>query len=283
VWESHNLVRACPATRDGQVLHHYRLDMEPGARLMTYVDRWGTRVDAFGILEPHDELVVVASSRVSTSSPPPAIELPLSELGDEYREGRWLFLQPTRHTRWGPELADTARQVAAETGELAEAVGLMCRVVNDRMEYRTGATAIGVDVNQVWEGAAGVCQDFAHLTVAMLRAAGIAARYVSGYFYAADPHRGPSDDEGEIVVQTHAWVEAGAPDGTWLAVDPTNGSAVGERHVAIGVGRDYDDVAPLKGVYYGDSEHHLAAEVTMSTGVVTRTVLPDVPEDVHQQ
>jgi transglutaminase-like putative cysteine protease len=113
----------------------------------------------------------------------------------------------------------------------------------------------------------GVCQDFAHLTVALLRAAGIAARYVSGYLYAADPSSSAAaGEDGPMHVQTHAWVEAAVPGHGWWAIDPTNGAAVGERHVVIGRGRDYDDVAPMRGVYFGETEHRLTASVTMSSG-----------------
>jgi transglutaminase-like putative cysteine protease len=110
----------------------------------------------------------------------------------------------------------------------------------------------------------------------MLRSVGIASRYVSGYFYASDPTNVGSADTDEIVVATHAWVELAVPGWGWWAIDPTNASPVGERHVKIGHGRDYDDVTPLRGVYYGESDHHLAAEVTMSTGQILRSSVPEV-------
>jgi transglutaminase-like putative cysteine protease len=132
----------------------------------------------------------------------------------------------------------------------------------------------------------GVCQDFAHLTIAMLHSVGIASRYVSGYFAASDPTNVGSADTDEIVVATHAWVELAVPGWGWWAIDPTNASPVGERHVKIGHGRVYDDVTPLRGVYYGESDHHLAAEVTMSTSHIVRSSVPEVelgPEALLQQ
>jgi transglutaminase-like putative cysteine protease len=157
--------------------------------------------------------------------------------------------------------------------------------VRERVEYRSGATDIGVDLDRIWTDQVGVCQDFAHLTIAMLRSVGIAARYVSGYFYASDPTGASSADTDEIVVATHAWVELAVPEWGWWAIDPTNGSPVGERHVKIGHGRDYDDVTPMRGVYYGESDHHLAAEVTMSTARITldRVPLVTLGEDALAQ
>ncbi len=154
--------------------------------------------------------------------------------------------------------------------------------VRNRVEYRTGSTIIGIDLDRVWSEGYGVCQDFAHLTIAMLRSLGIASRYVSGYFYAADPTSTDTSEVDEIVVSTHAWVEVAVPGWGWWAIDPTNASPVGERHVKIGHGRDYDDVTPLRGVYYGESHHHLAAEVTMSTSRIARDSVPEVAISADQ-
>ena len=115
-------------------------------------------------------------------------------------------------------------------------------------------------------GGDGVCQDFVHLGLAMFRVLGVPARYVSGYFYAVDGTDGDMPRRPEITVQTHAWLEVAIPGWGWWALDPTNHLVVGERHVKIGHGRDYDDVLPLRGVYYGTSEQHLFVEVGMSRG-----------------
>ena len=99
--------------------------------------------------------------------------------------------------------------------------------------------------------ARGVCQDYAHLAVALCRSVDIPARYVSGYFFAASEVTGAEVDGDEVVVQTHAWFEAAIPGWGWLALDPTNALQVGQRHIAIGHGRDYDDVPPVRGIYSG--------------------------------
>ncbi len=114
---------------------------------------------------------------------------------------------------------------------------------------------IGVPVDSVLADGRGVCQDFAHLAVALCRSQGIPARYVSGYLFTQDETSIPDPDgpgaDAPVRVQTHAWFEAAIPGWGWLALDPTNQQAVGERHVKIGHGRDYDDVQPLRGVFAG--------------------------------
>jgi transglutaminase-like putative cysteine protease len=127
-----------------------------------------------------------------------------------------------------------------------------------------GTTKVGVDVNEVLANGEGVCQDFSHVALAMYRAAGFPARYVSGYLYAADQSVGAAPAAAEIEVQTHAWVEVAVPGFGWWALDPTNDHDVGERHVKIGHGRDYDDAPPLRGVYHGEEDHQLGVRVQIS-------------------
>jgi transglutaminase-like putative cysteine protease len=277
VWESHNSLRACPVDGDGQRLVDYQLIIEPSVPVFSYTDSWGTQVDIFDVPQQHSELVVTALARVETMAPALPISGPLAGTADmSYIEDGWLFLQPTRHTRWGEEIAAAAKDALGASTDVIEIANSIQGVVHDRVVYRTGATDIGVDLDRIWQEQVGVCQDFAHLTIAMLRSVGIASRYVSGYFYASDPTNVGSADTDEIVVATHAWVELAVPGWGWWAIDPTNASPVGERHVKIGHGRDYDDVTPLRGVYYGESDHHLAAEVTMSTGQILRSSVPEV-------
>lgn len=277
VWESHNSLRAKPTDGGGQRLLDYEVSIDPSVPVFSYLDNWGTHVETFDIPQPHAELVVVAAARVDTTAPSLPISGPLAGTAEmSYIEDGWRFLQPTRHTRWGEEVAAAAKDALGASTDVVEIVDSVEAIVRNRIEYRTGATEIGVDINLLWNEQVGVCQDFAHLTIAMLRSLGIASRYVSGYFYASDPSVGGTIETDEIVVATHAWVEVAVPGWGWWAIDPTNAAPVGERHVKIGHGRDYDDVTPLRGVYYGDSDHHLAAAVTMSTSRILSRAIPDV-------
>jgi transglutaminase-like putative cysteine protease len=147
-----------------------------------------------------------------------------------------------------------------------ETLELLCELVPDRFEYRPGATYVGSSVRDLLDMGAGVCQDFVHLSLLLLRRRGIAARYVSGYLWAAPEGEGTDSVE----VDTHAWLEALLPgtDGrgepVWVSADPTNRTLAGERHVKIGHGRFYADVPPVKGLYIGGAHSELTAAVTMS-------------------
>jgi len=277
VWNSHNALRAAPLTDHRQTVISYQLEIDPAASVHSYTDYWGTRVDTFSVRQPHDRLVVLAESVVQTNPKPFTANPSMDAIADEaFRSNHWLYLQPTGHTAWSEQVSRAAEEAASSADTVVSLVEQVSSYVHKSLEYRPGATQIGVSVNKVWDEKAGVCQDFAHLTVAMLRSLGVPARYVSGYFYAADPSSTESPVDEPITVQTHAWVEAALPGGEWVAIDPTNGADVGERHAAIGRGRDYDDVTPLRGVYSGRTDAAVTVEVAMSSGSLGARPLPVV-------
>lgn len=267
VSENHNEVRAAPVDDDRQRLLAYRIDTTPAARVLHYTDSWGTGVDSFGVRNAHDHLVVTVSASVETSPPPvpAASSVPLSALAEpEFVGAHFDYLHPTRHTTASSAVVDLARQCAAGSDDVGEVVSCLAGWVGSHLVYEPGATAIGVTTDEVLDRRAGVCQDFSHLLVAMCRAVGIPARYVSGYFFAASEHAPELDEElHTVVVQTHAWVEVAIPGSGWLAVDPTNLEPVSERHIVIGRGREYDDVPPFRGVYTGEAEAEVTATVTI--------------------
>ena len=263
--ESQNELRACPATDHRQALVHYHVTTEPASRVASYLDYWGTRVDTFGIREPHAQLEVVAEATVETQVPVrPRTAVPTASLQEaRFHDLHLEFLQPSPHVSWSSGVARAAHELAAGVDDDVVA---LAQAVHDRvadLEYRTGVTAVGVSVDEVFSEGGGVCQDFAHLAAAMLRELGVPARYVSGYLFTADDATGEDVIDDEVEVETHAWVEAAIPGWGWFALDPTNRQDVGERHVTIGRGRDYDDVAPLRGVFVGDQRHELDVSVSM--------------------
>ncbi len=255
---SFNEARMTPLTTPDQMVLRSRLDITPAPWASEYRDYWGSTVTAFEVNEPHSELTVVATSIVQTS----AVEIEperrpweaLVEVQDEWCE----FLE-TSH--WvAPSavlLADVApiRAAAATPTDFAEAV---CAFMHDQILYMEGATEVTTDAADAWAAQAGVCQDFAHLTLGVLREAGIPARYVSGYLHpSAEPVVGE-----EVVGESHAWIEWW--DGDWVGFDPTNARPVGAQHVLVARGRDYEDVPPLRGIYStrGDSELFVDVEIT---------------------
>jgi transglutaminase-like putative cysteine protease len=162
------------------------------------------------------------------------------------------------YTAPGAELADLAASL--RTGRPLETAQKIMARTHAALTYMRGVTTVHTSANEAFTDGAGVCQDFAHLALAMTKSVGLPSRYVSGYFH-------PETDAivgEEITGESHAWVEVWT--GSWWAFDPTNDCPVGERHVAIGRGRDYSDVPPVKGIYAGPAEH------TMHVGVrITRT------------
>ena len=279
VVESQNELRAAPTSDAHQQVVHYRVTTTPATRIVSYTDYWGTRVDTFGVTGPHDELEVVASSTVETAARlGPSQDIPRAALDDvTWRDAHLEFLQRSPHVTWGPTVLDRAREVSVAGADGVRGLIEAVEAAVGALEYRRGRTTVGVDVDEVLTAGAGVCQDFAHLTIALLRVLGVPARYVSGYLYAADDATGQDVVGEEIDVETHAWVEAAVPGFGWWALDPTNRSTVGERHVTIGRGRDYDDVAPLRGVFNGAPDHELAVNVRMRRLAVTASGTPGAP------
>lgn len=272
VRESLNELRVAPTTDERQQLVSYRVSTTPPARIHSTIDYWGTRVDSFGIRTPHDELHVVAEAAVETSPARLLTAAPrLSHLADpDFVDAHLEFLDPSPYVGWGDAVVDEARQRVGPVGDdVVSAVLAVHRAVGTSLRYLPGSTEVGTSVDAVLADGEGVCQDFAHLSIAMCRAIGVPARYVSGYLFTADDATGADVAVDLVNVQTHAWFEAAIPGVGWWPLDPTNRQDVAERHVAIGRGRDYGDVPPLKGAFSGPREHELTVDVEMRRGQAT--------------
>jgi len=256
VREAQNELRACPCSDSLQELISYRVVTSPSAKVFSFTDYWGTRVDAFGLRLPHIALEVVAEASVETHHRPLLTVAPhLDVLRDgAFCDDHWEYLQRSPHADWGEGIAaEAARQRELIGDDLVSLVLGLHRATGARLSYAVGETDVGTPVEEVFARGKGVCQDYAHVAVALCRSQGIPARYVSGYLFTHDDRTG-EDVEGDLVtVQTHAWFEAAIPGFGWLALDPTNQQEVGVRHVKIGHGRDYDDVQPFRGVFSGSA------------------------------
>ena len=258
---SFNEARMTPLTIPAQVTLESRVTAGQGVTVWTYCDYWGTFVSVFDITDPHESLVVRAQATVETGqgladeAPP---RLPWAQLRAQTASGRLLeFLMPTPLTTVTPDVAATVVD-AVRDADPAEAATEIAARVRSQVSYMAGATGVRTNAQEAWDQGQGVCQDMAHLTVALLREAGLPARYVSGYL-----HADPSAEPGQTAVgESHAWVEYWA--GSWLPCDPTSGAPVRERHVVVARGRDYLDIPPLKGIYHGapTSALEVTVEVT---------------------
>ena len=245
---SFNEARMTPLTLPTQTTLEARVTVAGGVPVWTYSDYWGTFVSVFDITEPHQDLMVRAQATVETGQafglarPAP---LPWADLRAQASGGRLLeFLLTTPLTTLAPAVAATVID-AVRGADAIEAAEQIVSRVRSQVSYVAGATGVRTNAQEAWDQGQGVCQDLAHVTVALLRAAGLPARYVSGYLH-ADPSAEPG---GSAVGESHAWVEYWT--GSWHAVDPTTNVPVQERHVVVARGRDYADIPPLKGIYHG--------------------------------
>jgi transglutaminase-like putative cysteine protease len=238
----------------------HELVIEPeAADSSTSRDGYGNISSYFHVTDRHHTLSITSNSVVEVDPPPPEL------YGGGSARAPWEIARPvgldgalamefTLDLR-PPEITDEVRAYAAPSFEperpLIEVLrDLTSRIYSD-FTYRSGSTTVSTRVNEVLAAREGVCQDFARLAIACLRANGLAASYVSGYL-ATDPPPGKERMVG--IDATHAWASVWTPQNQWLGVDPTNDQMVDERYITVGFGRDYADVPPLRGIIYTDSD-----------------------------
>lgn len=260
VTASYNEARMSPVSEPGQRVLESSLEVSPLTWRHDFTDYWGTAVSAFEVTHPHERLVITARSTVeldpTSSSDAPSASWDVVR-GDDARDRFGEFLAVTPTTTVPAEVVDLASACVsgADPRGAAEAI---CRAVREELEYVPGVTAVHTPAVEAWAARKGVCQDMAHLSLGALRAVGIPARYVSGYLY---PRTG--GEIGETVVgESHAWVEWW--DGRWTGFDPTNRGFAGDRHVVLARGREYNDVAPLRGIYAGSAAEELDVKVQIT-------------------
>lgn len=256
---SFNEARLTPRSDTRQNVILSRVETVPATRSYRYLDYWGTAVTAFDLHAPHTELEVTASSVVETDKPEPPDkkttweELAAETVVDQFDE----VLSPTHYTPASKRLHRVGEKIA-KYNEPDAAVIAAAEWVQSELDYVPGTTGVHSSALDALREGKGVCQDFAHLTLALLRSIGIPSRYVSGYLH---PRR--KAGVGDTVDgQSHAWIQAWT--GTWWDYDPTNDKEINEQYVSVGVGRDYGDVSPLKGIYSGGGSTDLDVVVEVT-------------------
>lgn len=258
---SFNEVRMTPRDADGQMLLSHQLQVSPRASVQAYVDYWGALVQSFDVHEEHEMLEIVATSLVDVPyGGPPAPGADWSAVQAPSVIDRWgEYLVPTPLV--DDATADEARAPVVEMLRALPTPALAIRgaieATRDRIRYDDAATGVTTTAGQAWEIGAGVCQDYSHTLLSLLRALHIPARYVSGYLH--DEEEAPGRT---VVGESHAWIEAW--NGGWEAHDPTNDRRVGSAHVVVARGRDYADVPPLKGIYAGGASESLGVTVEIT-------------------
>lgn len=232
----HNELRVLPAPIGAQRVIEETLAIEPTGAVLELTDAFGNRYQHTSALTGTGTLRVVATSLVDTTSAP--LEASLTPLLEH------LLLQPTARAPFDPRIE---RFEGSGDDALSRARDL-CGEISGAFEYAQGFTDAHSTALDLLDGGRGVCQDFAHLLLAALRSRGVVARYVSGYLVG---------DESSAM---HAWVQI-AHEGRWYGFDPANGTEQSDHYVFVASGRDYDDVAPIRGTYAGDAPHLWQAEV----------------------
>ena len=268
VYESYNEVHLQPIDDELQNCVGFRLRTTPVSSPTASRDYFGNSVHRFNVIARHRRLRVEAESVVMTQEP--AVEATASDTLaalDGQRAAlldvHWDFLMPSRHVP-APTGLETLLRAAedASGGTTAGFVHAATALVHEHFRYAPGATHVHSSVADVLAAGAGVCQDFAHLLIALARARGLPARYVSGYLMPQDGAGGPQTVEQVAGGRaSHAWAEVLAPGLGWIGVDPTLGTPTSSRHIRVAYGRDYADVPPVRGVYRGQAGQRLSVDV----------------------
>ena len=268
VSESYNEVRLRPIQDERQSCLSFRIITTPHTSGTSYRDVYGNSVYQFNVLQEHRQLRIEAESIVLTHELPEnggkSMNLAdLDSLNDDLREEYFEFIAPTGYVPHLPELGEFIEAAEEASGDDAIAfVQELSNLIHDRFRYLPGATQVHSSIADSLSISAGVCQDFAHLLLGAVRMRGLPARYVSGYLVPLGTAT-PQGKQEEVIggQASHAWAEVLIGEKGWIGFDPTLGGPVGLRHVRLAYGRDYGDVAPVRGVYKGHAGQRLSVDV----------------------
>lgn len=257
---SYNEARLAPRANSAQTILHTRLEVTPTPWSASWIDYWGTAVTSFEVHEPHEELKVVSISTVTVDRKPvEGAGMTWNDyadvaIRDEFDE----LLQDSERTDPGEQFLAAVGEIRAGSDTPTQFVEQVITMVTDRVDYIPGRTSALPTAAEAWQAAQGGCQDIAHLVLAALRSQGIPARYVTGYVL---PDQ--NTEIGETITgSSHAWIEW--YDRAWIAYDPARAQVPDDFFIEVAHGRDYDDVAPLRGIFTGapGSKMFLTVEIS---------------------
>ena len=283
VSESMMETRMHPRSDQYQRCLTFHLSVSPRCRVFSYRDHLANQVHHFDIPGQHGQLVIVAESLVEIQPAPliPAFLAPeaWNDLDELVREGDyWEMLFPSEFAQPSAALDELARKFdVRRRDDPLMVLHQLSQQVYEYFEYVPKSTKVDSPIDLALSTHKGVCQDFAHIMIALVRSKlQIPCRYVSGYLY-----HGESDMDRSVSSATHAWIEALIPQMGWVGFDPTNWLVASDRHIRTAIGRDYADVPPTHGMFRGktDSELTVAVRVTPSEGTFSLDQELPVPED----
>ena len=274
VWQSMMEVRLHPRSEGSQRCFVFQLSVNPRARIFGYTDSYGNLVHHFDLPAKHEQLTIITDALVNIDLQPSIPEVMDYERWNDLeklieKEDYWDMLMPSHFVRSSPELEELSREIGANerTGRSPlEFLQDITAGVHRSFSYVKKSTAVNSPIEHALRSRKGVCQDFAHIMIALVRNARVPCRYVSGYLYHSSETANPAADGA-----THAWVEALLPGLGWVGFDPTINRLVAERHIRTAIGRDYADVPPTMGVMKGKADTQLQVRVRVTP---SEAVLP---------
>jgi len=250
--DSHNELRVRPLDDAEQRCITFELSIDQPAVVLSYRDFFGNHAHSVSVSTPHRELTIVAQSLVERFDAPRRVFPPMAFrdflVEDEaHVRDYWEFLNPSRYVPFSQRLQKLFWMARpADNEDVTIYVERIVAWVRDQFDYEKARTHVHSSLDDILKAGSGVCQDFAHLTIGLLRLAGVPARYVSGYLA---PAISPTGNTSLGEQASHAWLEAWLPQAGWTGFDPTNRYRTDERHIRVAMGRDYADVPPLMGTY----------------------------------
>lgn len=256
VAEAHLELRLTPPQRENQRIEFHQISLQPSAKPSTYKDYFGNETNVVSLPYRHSRLTVRSEATVETLPG----TLPTQSLDVTIQEARQIlastlpftydYLQPTSMVKIGREATQWAKRYLGSTALVGAGLQTLNHAIYEQFRYRAGSTDFSTDLSKIWKERTGVCQDFAHVMLSVVRTAGLPARYVCGYIETTPPAEAA---QGKVrlvgSVATHAWVEILVPGQTWVALDPTNDRWCGEQHIAVSFGRDAREAAPIHGTF----------------------------------
>ncbi len=275
VSESVMEARMHPRSEGNQRCLTFHLAVSPRCRVFAYRDHVGNNIHHFDIPGQHSYLVIVAESLLDVQ---PIADIPTSLPTDAWAEADsmvqmgdfWEMLLPSEFAEPTPLLLDLANQLGVcRRDDPLSLLRELNQKLYDWFEYVPKSTKVDSPIDQAIKSRQGVCQDFAHIMIALVRSLRIPCRYVSGYLY-----RRAQDHDRSVVDATHAWVESFLPPLGWVGFDPTNCLLTGDRHIRTAIGRDYSDVPPTRGIFRG----HTASDLSVAVRVTASAEAPELDQ-----